>query len=196
MKKLALSILFIAFALQAVFAQEHMYVTADRLSLRSTPELSGDNVIKALQYGDVVEFLTHSGAWAKVRHQGSEGYVPTEHLSHTTPQRSGARQDENVLICNSINATVYHSRRCNGLARCSHSISEVRVSEAVDLGRRACGICYPGSAPSRSNQAVTPTPRPPSGSGCPTVQCSGTTKSGARCRNRTTKCSGRCYHHG
>ncbi len=196
MKRLALPFLFIAFTIQVAFAQERMYVTADRLSLRSTPELSGDNIIRTLQYGDVVEVVSRSGAWARVRHQGSEGYVPTEQLSHTTPQRSDARQDENVFICNSVNATVYHSRRCSGLARCSHSISEVRVSEAVDLGRRACGICYQGSASSGSNQAVTPTTRPPSGSGCPTVQCSGTTKSGARCRNRTTKCSGRCYHHG
>lgn len=27
------------------------------------------------------------------------------------------------------------------------------------------------------------------------VQCSGTTKKGARCKNRTTNSSGRCHHH-
>lgn len=30
---------------------------------------------------------------------------------------------------------------------------------------------------------------------CPTTQCSGRTKKGERCRNRTTNCSGRCYLH-
>lgn len=30
---------------------------------------------------------------------------------------------------------------------------------------------------------------------CRTVQCSGTTKKGARCRNMTTNCSGRCHLH-
>lgn len=30
---------------------------------------------------------------------------------------------------------------------------------------------------------------------CSSVQCSGTTKKGSRCRNTTTSCSGRCYLH-
>ncbi len=30
---------------------------------------------------------------------------------------------------------------------------------------------------------------------CGSVQCSGTTKKGARCRNTTTSCSGRCHLH-
>jgi uncharacterized protein YgiM (DUF1202 family) len=30
---------------------------------------------------------------------------------------------------------------------------------------------------------------------CRTVQCSGTTKKGARCKNITTNCSGRCHLH-
>lgn len=34
-----------------------------------------------------------------------------------------------------------------------------------------------------------------SGSGCATVQCSGTTQSGARCKRMTTNCSGRCWQH-
>lgn len=34
-----------------------------------------------------------------------------------------------------------------------------------------------------------------SSKGCSSSQCSGTTKRGARCRNTTTNCSGRCYLH-
>jgi len=34
-----------------------------------------------------------------------------------------------------------------------------------------------------------------SGSNCPSVQCSGRTKKGDRCRNRTTNCNGRCHLH-
>lgn len=34
-----------------------------------------------------------------------------------------------------------------------------------------------------------------SSSGCASTQCSGKTQKGARCRNRTTNCSGRCHHH-
>lgn len=30
---------------------------------------------------------------------------------------------------------------------------------------------------------------------CRSVQCSGTTKKGGRCKNTTTNCSGRCYLH-
>lgn len=34
-----------------------------------------------------------------------------------------------------------------------------------------------------------------SNSTCVTVQCSGTTQSGTRCKNRTTNCNGRCHLH-
>lgn len=34
-----------------------------------------------------------------------------------------------------------------------------------------------------------------SSNGCSSRQCSGTTKKGARCRNTTSNCSGRCYLH-
>lgn len=34
-----------------------------------------------------------------------------------------------------------------------------------------------------------------SGAGCSTVQCSGTTQKGYRCRRMTTSCSGHCYQH-
>jgi hypothetical protein len=31
---------------------------------------------------------------------------------------------------------------------------------------------------------------------CSSVQCSGTTKTGSRCKNKTTNCNRRCYLHG
>lgn len=34
-----------------------------------------------------------------------------------------------------------------------------------------------------------------SGSGCSSVQCHGTTQSGARCARMTTNCSGYCWQH-
>jgi hypothetical protein len=32
--------------------------------------------------------------------------------------------------------------------------------------------------------------------GCPSVQCTGTTQKGLRCRNITKSCNGRCHYHG
>lgn len=53
-----------------------------------------------------------------------------------------------------------------------------------------------GSTPSRSNSYTPSSSTKSSGSsGCGSVQCSGTTKKGAGCRNRTTNCSGRCHLH-
>lgn len=117
----------------------------------------------------------------------------------------------NVFICNSKTATRYHSYKCNGLNACTHSIAEITKQEAIDLGKTPCKICYSDSGSSGSSspapKSLAPTPSTPSapkatpapkssGSGCQAVQCSGITKAGARCKNRTTNCSGRCYHHG
>jgi len=44
-------------------------------------------------------------------------------------------------------------------------------------------------------QPMSPTYTPKPSLDCPTVQCSGTTKKGDRCRNKTTNCSGRCHLH-
>lgn len=41
----------------------------------------------------------------------------------------------------------------------------------------------------------TTTTKPPTTTSCSSRQCSGTTKKGARCKNTTTNCSGRCYLH-
>jgi hypothetical protein len=51
---------------------------------------------------------------------------------------------ENVYICNSGTAIVYHKDlRCRGIKSCTHEIKEVSLKEAVNkYGRRACKICY------------------------------------------------------
>ena len=50
-----------------------------------------------------------------------------------------------------------------------------------------------------ATKKTTPTYKPrttnKSSSNCRTVQCSGRTKKGSRCKNKTTKCSGRCHLH-
>jgi hypothetical protein len=52
--------------------------------------------------------------------------------------------------------------------------------------------------PNYSSPSPTYTPSTrstPKTADCRTVQCSGTTKKGARCKNSTTNCSGRCHLH-
>jgi len=122
-------------------------------------------------------------------------------LLFTSPACSQSQADTaKVLICNSSTAYAYHSHYCSGLNRCTHSVSKVKVSEAVKLGRSACEVCYPTGYSSKPNKASpvpspTYTPSSNSGSGCASVQCSGTTQKGLRCKNKTTNCNGRCYLH-
>lgn len=55
-----------------------------------------------------------------------------------------ANPTENVYLCNSSGAAVYHSiKNCKGLTKCSHGIITVSKSEAVSkYKRRACKLCY------------------------------------------------------
>lgn len=111
-----------------------------------------------------------------------------------------ATDTSKVLICNSSTAYAYHSHYCSGLNKCTHSVSKVKISEAVNLDRTPCKVCYPNGYSSKPNNAVS-TPRSSykpsstSSSGCSSVQCSGTTQKGLRCKNKTTNCNGRCYLH-
>lgn len=105
-----------------------------------------------------------------------------------------AQNDSKVLICISSSAKAYHSYKCTGLNKCTHSIGEVTVKEAKELGRTPCGYCYKGTTSDNSN-SYAPNLKAPANKPCPTVQCTGITQKGARCRNMTTSCGGRCYHH-
>jgi len=48
-----------------------------------------------------------------------------------------------VYICTGPRAETYHrSDRCSGLNRCSGSVIAVSLSNAKEMGRRACKRCY------------------------------------------------------
>ena len=51
--------------------------------------------------------------------------------------------EETVYICTGPKAEVYHARKnCRGLNKCSGSIKTISLSKAVQMGRRACKICW------------------------------------------------------
>ena len=109
-----------------------------------------------------------------------------------------AQSDNKVLICISSTAKAYHSHRCMGLNKCTHSVGEVTIKEAKDLGRTPCGFCYKNPTPTPSqpgNSLNYGQASPPASKPCSSVQCTGITQKGARCKNTTTSCSGKCYHH-
>lgn len=54
---------------------------------------------------------------------------------------------------------------------------------------------YSSPSPSVYSKTNAPSSYKPSSSDCSSVQCSGRTKKGSRCKNKTTSCSGRCYLH-
>lgn len=60
------------------------------------------------------------------------------------------------------------------------------VKSSATLKRPASGTVSPtGSSQESSGHSST----------CPSVQCSGRTQQGNRCKRTTTNCSGRCYQH-
>lgn len=90
----------------------------------------------------------------------------------------------------------YHSEGCQYLRKSAISI---QLKEAVESRYEACMVCKP---PTLNNSTQTPQNRmtqTDSNSGntaaSTSVQCSGTTKKGDRCKRMTTNSSGRCYQH-
>lgn len=77
----------------------------------------------------------------------------------------------------------YHQDSCRYL---SNSKISVTLDSAATKGYTACKVCKPASG---TTQKVITTPSSSS------VQCSGITKAGARCKRTTTNASGRCYQH-
>lgn len=104
----------------------------------------------------------------------------------------------------------YHRGDCRYL----HS-SKIRTTLAdAKLNYTACSVCKPptqvtdtdeddgeievaeaGSSKTPSERAPSIKPKPSSTSSVSSRQCSGTTKSGARCKRMTTSSNGRCYQH-
>jgi len=125
------------------FSQSYKYVNSETLNLRSSPEIQDDNLLAKLSYGDKVEVLSLDGYWANVKIGNWKGYVAQKYLITSKPLTGvAAINDPLVLICNSKSAYAYHSHYCNGLNKCTHSISKIKISEAKNLNRSACKFCY------------------------------------------------------
>lgn len=75
----------------------------------------------------------------------------------------------------------YHADGCQYLSK---SKIETTMDKATKAGYTACSVCKPGGG-TKNTVVKTST----------SVQCSGTTKSGARCKRKTTASNGRCYQH-
>ena len=67
-------------------------------------------------------------------------------------------------------------------------------SMSEDLSPKTCSFCLTGKEPytnnNPTNTASSTTKKTTS------VQCSGTTKKGSRCKNKTLSSNGRCHLHG
>ncbi|HEY4652687.1 MAG TPA: hypothetical protein VIG72_14810 [Pontibacter sp.] len=94
----------------------------------------------------------------------------------------------------------YHVQTCRYLK----SSFQTTVAEAQAEGLTACSVCKPASAATtnavqRQESSTTPAVRAvttsSSRSSSGSVQCSGTTKAGNRCKRMTTSSNGRCYQH-
>lgn len=79
----------------------------------------------------------------------------------------------------------YHLATCRMVENVSAKIS---LAEAQQLGLTACLICKPASLSSQQPFKLAP-------GTSNTVQCSGLTKAGSRCRHRTSIANGFCYQH-
>lgn len=56
---------------------------------------------------------------------------------------TGMEKKDSVYICTGPKATVYHaSKKCKGLSRCSGEVKEISLTDAKEMGRRSCKICY------------------------------------------------------
>lgn len=98
----------------------------------------------------------------------------------------------------------YHSSNCRSLSK---SCIEISLSDAINRGYTPCSVCSPTTTIERkqskneNSPAVIPAntavqSKSNENSGGKSVQCSGTTKAGARCKRMTTSSNGRCYQHG
>lgn len=61
---------------------------------------------------------------------------------HARPARVQPKHVDSVLVCESSTAYAYHKGYCSGLSRCKATVARISKSQAEDLGRRPCKICY------------------------------------------------------
>ncbi len=108
--------------------------------------------------------------------------------------------------------TKYHDAYCRYLRQ---SKIEIKLKDAIARGYDACSVCEPPTSedeneeeaaqPGVANEATAPR-KPSPFPAAPkeevkqtrtssSQQCTGTTKSGLRCKRMTTSSNGRCYQH-
>ncbi|MEN3323689.1 hypothetical protein VP395_08115 [Mariniflexile soesokkakense] len=89
----------------------------------------------------------------------------------------------------------FHKSTCGYL---KYSKKEITLEKALELNYSACSVCKPLSEVSTSQnpsnfKSTTKTTSKDAAKS--SVQCSGKTKAGARCKRITKDSSGRCYQH-
>ena len=108
-----------------------------------------------------------------------------------------------VIAGNAVAQTVYttktgekyHKETCQYL---KYSKIEVQLIDAKELGYDPCSVCKPPkkiSETSSNNSSSINSSNRSSARKATASQCTGRTKSGARCKRRTKNASGRCYQH-
>ena len=126
---------------------------------------------------------------------GSLGFAQSRYISATTKQIVYSR-DGGVCQCcgSSLNLEFDHITpfSCGGSSdasniqllcqKCNRSKSNSCVCK-IHQRRVGTNCCDGGNSTQRSSSQSS------------SQQCTGTTKKGERCRNRTTNSNGRCHHH-
>jgi hypothetical protein len=93
----------------------------------------------------------------------------------------------------------YHSEGCRYLSKSKIAID---LSDAISRGYGACSVCKPVTKVSSSATPNTNITKPEvktpikQTTNSVSVQCSATTKAGARCKRMTKSSNGRCWQHG
>ncbi|MBN4085043.1 hypothetical protein JYT89_01730 [Flavobacteriaceae bacterium AH-315-B10] len=89
----------------------------------------------------------------------------------------------------------YHKSTCRYL---KYSKREIKLEAAISRGYEACKVCKPTAANTKrkTNTSSNKSSLSSSSTGkAYATQCTGKTKSGARCKRKTKSASGRCYQH-
>ena len=88
----------------------------------------------------------------------------------------------------------YHKSTCHYL---KYSKKEITLEKALKLKYSACSVCKPSSEVSKSQNPSNfkSTTNSTSTLAAKSIQCSGKTKAGARCKRMTKDASGKCYQH-
>lgn len=90
--------------------------------------------------------------------------------------------------------TKYHKNTCHHL---KYSKQEVTLDKALKLGLTACSVCKPTVGNGGGSDATSSKTnfQPSTIKSTAATQCTGTTKSGARCKRMVKSGNGRCYQH-